>query len=365
MVVRTYVIPLLAVAGVGMAVYTVRSEGRSAPPAPPVAAPATSPYSSAVAGAGIVESSTQNIAIGTHVPGVVMTVHVTHGQMVSKGDPLFTIDDRAARAALAVEQAALRTAQASLVRLEALPRAEDVPPAEARVREMNAMLDDLKTQLAMMEAVTDKRAIVQEELTRRRNAVATAETRLAEASAQLALLKAGAWDPDEEVARAQVAAARARADAAQVDLDRLTVKAPVDGQVLQLNIRAGEFAQAGPLSTPLIMLGGVKTLHVRVDVDENDAWRVKADSKASASLRGNSSLRTPLRFVRIDPYVVPKRSLTGESTERVDTRVLQVVYAFDRADFPVYVGQQMDVYIDAPALTPALSPAPQPAPPAN
>jgi len=47
---------------------------------------------------------------------------------------------------------------------------------------------------------------------------------------------------------------------------------------------------------------------------------------------------------------VPKRSLTGDSTERVDTRVLQVLYRFDRGDLPVYVGQQMDVFVEAPPI---------------
>jgi hypothetical protein len=61
----------------------------------------------------------------------------------------------------------------------------------------------------------------------------------------------------------------------------------------------------------------------------------------------------PLRFVRIEPYVVPKRSLTGDSLERVDTRVLQIVYAFDRPAFPVYVGQQVDVFIQRPQTEPA------------
>jgi hypothetical protein len=44
--------------------------------------------------------------------------------------------------------------------------------------------------------------------------------------------------------------------------------------------------------------------------------------------------------------VIPKKSLTGGSTERVDTRVLQVIYQFDPPNRPLYVGQQVDVYIE-------------------
>jgi multidrug resistance efflux pump len=126
----------------------------------------------------------------------------------------------------------------------------------------------------------------------------------------------------------------------------LTVKAPVDGQVLQMNARVGEFAQAGPLATPLVLFGDVDTLRVRVDIDENEAWRVKAGAAAEAKMRGKPDIHTPLHFEYIEPFVIPKKSLTGESTERVDTRVLQVIYSFDHRNFPVYVGQQVDVFIN-------------------
>jgi hypothetical protein len=90
-------------------------------------------------------------------------------------------------------------------------------------------------------------------------------------------------------------------------------------------------------------------MHIRVDVDEHDAWRVRGGAPAVASPRGNGSTRIPLEFVRFEPYVIPKKSLTGDSTERVDTRVLQLIYRIRDAAPSVYVGQQMDVYIDGSA----------------
>src|SRR5262245_20635389 len=116
--------------------------------------------------------------------------------------------------------------------------------------------------------------------------------------------------------------------------------------ILQVNVRAGEFAQAGMLSTPLVLMGTVHPLHVRVDVDENDAWRFRAGAAATASVRGNRDIGTKLRFEYLEPYVVPKRSLTGDTSERVDTRVMQVVFSFERGALPIQVGQQMDVYIE-------------------
>lgn len=70
---------------------------------------------------------------------------------------------------------------------------------------------------------------------------------------------------------------------------------------------------------------------------------------ATGFLRGRPEIKTPLTFVRFEPFVLPKKSLTGDSTERVDTRVLQVIFSFPRGDLPLFVGQQMDVWIEAPA----------------
>jgi hypothetical protein len=100
-------------------------------------------------------------------------------------------------------------------------------------------------------------------------------------------------------------------------------------------------------SAPLVLLGRSKPLHVRVDVDEHEGWRVRPGAPATGHVRGNAELKTPLTFVRFEPFVVPKRSLTGDSTERVDTRVLQVIYRVDRDDLPLFVGQQVDVFIEA------------------
>src|SRR5262249_15459687 len=88
---------------------------------------------------------------------------------------------------------------------------------------------------------------------------------------------------------------------------------------------------------------------LRVDIDEADSWRIRPDSPAIARLRGNAAISVALKFVRFEPYVLPKHSLSGDNTERVDTRVLQVIYAFAPKDFPAFVGQQVDVFVKAPA----------------
>jgi multidrug resistance efflux pump len=345
--IRTYLLPALALLGILLGVYTVITGARPVPVAAPAALPALAPFENTIAGAGIVEARSQNVAIGTPLPGIVAEVAVAVGGRVAKGDVLFRIDDREARAELLVRESALASARADLERLEKAPRAEDLPPAQARVAEAESTLASAENEVRLADSLTDKRALAAGEIDRRRFAAQTAGAQLAEERAALQKLQAGTWQPEVAVARAAVDSAQSRVDAQKIELERRIVRAPFDGTALRVEVRPGEYAPAGS-TTPLVLFGDVERLHVRVDVDENDAWRFRPGAKAHAFVRGNRDLEAALEFVRVEPYVVPKRSLTGQSTERVDTRVLQVIYSFDPQALPVYVGQQMDVFIEAP-----------------
>ena len=341
-----YVLPSCAAVGLAFAIVTIAKGSQPALVAQPVAAPARTPFSKFIAGAGIVEPSSRSIAIGSPLSRCVAEVAVRVGDDVAENAPLFRLDDRDLQAELAVRKTSLATAAARLDRYRALPRAEDVPPAVARVAEEMAKLADAKNRLALAESVDDPRAISVEEVERRRHDTEASEARVDEARAELALLQAGAWKADLDVAIAEIAAAEALVRATEVEIERLVVRAPVTGRVLQVNVRKGEFAPTGVLATPLILMGAVDPLHVRVDIDENDAWRFREGAAAKASVRGNAGIGTELRFEYLEPYVVPKHSLTGDTAERVDTRVMQVVFSFERGDLPIQVGQQMDVYIE-------------------
>jgi len=341
-----YGLPIFAALALTFAVIKiVHSQPVNAKLAPP-ATPPSSVYRNQVGAVGLVEADSENIAISLPVPGLVTRVDVKAGDRVRKGARLFSLDDRDLQAELALRKSSLALAESRLERLAQSPRPEDLPPAEAKVREAEQLYQDAAVQLNLIESVRDKRAIREEDLQRRRLAVKAAEARLDEAKAELAKLKAGTWKPDLDIARAEVEEARQRVERTEADLARMVVTAPMDGEILQCKVHAGEFAQAGTLPQPLMMMGRTTQLNVRADIDEQDAWRVKAGSVATATVRGKSGERLPLRFVRVEPYVIPKRNLTGDSNERVDTRVLQAIFSLD-SSARVYVGQQVDVFIDA------------------
>lgn len=293
--VRFYILPLAALLGIIFVIRTVIAGSVPPPVAPPVVEPARAPFPRFVAGSGIIESISENIAIASPLAGVIKEVFVKAGDHVSKGQPLFSLDDRDSRAELAVRRAQVEKAKAQLV--------------------------DAQTQLGLYKGVNDPGAIMRGELAKRESAVAVAKAGVEEAESQVL--------------------------ATETTLERMTVTSPIDGAVLQSKARVGEFAPAQVMSTPLMVVGTITPLAVRVDIDENDAWRVEAGKAARGTLRGNTEISFPLTFVRFEPYVVPKRSLTGESTERVDTRVLQAIYSFEQGDLPIYVGQLVDVFIES------------------
>jgi multidrug resistance efflux pump len=361
--IRKYFLPLVAVVGVIFAIYVVKGSNKPVAASQPVAQPAAAPFKSYIAGAGIVEARSENIAIGTGQGGTVIGVFVKVGDKITKGQPLFQIRNFTQKAELESARAALMLAESKLKKLQQSPRPEEIPPLEAKVREAESNVADMKKQLELWEAIydKDKRAVSEDDITRRRYALTTAQAKLEAAKADLALMKAGTWKPDIEVAQAEVASATAEVAVRQAELDRLTIKAPADGTILQVKIHEGEYATAGVTQTPLIVMGDIDTLVVRVDIDENDAWRFAPGAKAVTFVRGNRDLSTEVTFYRVEPYVVPKKSLTGESTERVDTRVLQALYSFPRTALPVYVGQQMDVFIESAPIAATTRPSSVPA----
>lgn len=217
------------------------------------------------------------------------------------GDPLFKIDDRDLQGQLLTGVAKIKEAEAALIK----PR-HQLDYAENLGRQ-------------------DSNAISAQNLSLLRDEVAMAVAALDLAKAQVAQIK--------------------------LEIERRTVRAEISGEVLQLKMRPGQYVEGTSLSKPLLILGGDERLNLRVDIDEYDAWRFRQQAEAVAFVRGLPLQKITLRYEYTEPYIVPKTALTGFATERSDTRVLQVLYSFARGDMPIYIGQQLDVFIQAPPIT--------------
>jgi HlyD family secretion protein len=309
------VLPAIALAGLLIAALFIVSglpdRTLSEPEREPARAPAALANAARVAGSGVVEPASELIQIGSALSGLVTRVSVQPGDRVVAGQLLFTVDDRAARAQLQEAEAAIAAARAGI--------------AEATTARATA-----SRQLALYRQVDDPAAVSRAEVIRAEGEAATASQRL-------------------QVAQAQLQSAQARAGSARTEIGRLTVRAPRAGEILTVNIRAGEYVstQGGGNAAAFIEMGETDPLHVRIDIDEEQAPRVALGQPATVSPRGAAERQVQARFVRAEPLVVPKRSLTNSAAERVDVRVLQVIYALPDTNGLFRVGQQVDAYIQA------------------
>ncbi len=303
---------LAALVGVFAIIFVSRTqaERQLPPPGDPPIMPPQKPYPQAIAATGIIEALSENLAVGVPLPGLVTEVFVKVNDVVKKDQALLKLDDRD----LLAEKLSIQSQQ-------------EISRAQIQVSE--AQLGKLEAQLARLSAVQDSRAVSREDLENRRQDVAVSQAQLA-------------------AARAQLSSSETSLKRNSLLIERLTVRAARAGSIIQVNIRAGEYAATSP-KTPAMILGDTDKLQIRADIDEQNASRIRPGQSALGYLKGNPTITFPLEFIRVEPYVIPKVSLTGASTERVDVRVLQVIYSLNRpTDPPLYVGQQVDVFIEAP-----------------
>src|SRR5687768_14677202 len=104
---RKLFLPLLAAAAFSYMVWHVAAATTATSQTEPLVEPARSPFNQGVAGAGLIEPRSENIHVAALVPGIVREVVAAEGDQVDPGDVLLRLDDRARKAALAVQEAEL------------------------------------------------------------------------------------------------------------------------------------------------------------------------------------------------------------------------------------------------------------------
>ncbi|MFZ4084362.1 MAG: efflux RND transporter periplasmic adaptor subunit [Vampirovibrionia bacterium] len=284
---------LFAFLGVLLALFYISTKEFKIKAKAPVTAAANKPFTSSISGTGIIESVGKNIDIAPYYAGRVAEVFVKEGDSVNINSPLFKLNDLETRAGLA--------------------------SIKAELDAQNAVLKNIKQQYSRLENLENKSAVSEQDIS----------------SKALEL----------EKANADFRKLEARIREQEILLEHSIIKSTVAGKVLQVNIRAGEYII--PSSNPApIVLAEDKQYQVRVDIDEINASHIRPNQKAYAFLKGDTSKKFPLEFVRIEPYMVPKKDLTGNTAERHDIRVLQIIYYCKKPEFPIYIGQQLEIYLE-------------------
>jgi HlyD family secretion protein len=325
----------------------------------PVFNPVSSPYQTAIYANGIIESdqsSGSNINIYPEVSGPITQVLAHEGQTVTAGTLLFTIDDSVQRATTEQLRLQADAALSILNELKAEPRDESLAVATAQVKLAESNLKAAGDQYDKDKASydIDPKSISKDVLDTAQDGVQQASASLDVARRQFELAKAGAWSYDIANQEKQFEALRQSYQAASALLMKYSVKAPADGVVLSLNAAVGSYVSSQGAFDPyteafdqIVILGPPQDhLAVRCFVDEILISRLPSPWHIAGQMSvAGTDIKVPLEFVRIQPYVSPKIELSNERQEKVDLRVLPVIFRFQKQDLPVYPGQLVDVYI--------------------
>ncbi len=356
---RNIVIFSLSLIGVVAALIAACIFGMSRKAQPPVFKPVSSPFESAIYANGIIESdqpSGANINIYPEVSGPITRVLVREGQQVSAGTPLFAIDDSVQSAGTEQLRLQFEASLALLDELKAQPRAETLAVAKAQVGLAEASLKVARDQYdkRLASYTIDPKSVSKDVLDAAADAAIQASAAVDVARKQHDLTQAGAWRYDVVNQEKQCDSLKQAYTAANALLRKYVVAAMVDGVVLAVNVTTGSYASAQGAydtytqgSVPLVVMGARQDyLAVRCYVDEILISRLpsKWHIQAQMSLRG-TDVKVPLEFVRVQPYVSPKIELSNQRQEKVDLRVLPVIFRFEKKDAPVFPGQLVDVYI--------------------
>jgi len=298
----------------------------------------TPPFLTYISGSGIVEPASGNIMISTHFNRTVEKINVSINNQVKKGDVLFQLYNQDLKSALKIKKLKYEESLSNLQKLKSLPREEDLTIAQENFYKQQAIFNQ-----AIFEYCNSiSRARCKEAKCLHLYRYQQAEADFLAAQAEFEKVRAGAWQPELKIAQDIVDQAKADVEAMEAEIEQTTIRSPIDGTILQVKTREGEMLDPGKTA---IVLGNINEFNLRVSIDQFNAQRFQPGCPAVAFKQGDTTTEFPLKFIHIEPLMVPKKYLTNELNERVDTQIFEILYRIEKTDAHLFIGEQMDVYI--------------------
>ena len=290
---------------------------------------------------GEVEPVSGEIKIGSSVVGRIAEVTVKANDRVFAGELLVRLedDDLKARVAVAEAQAALqkRVRNDSVAGGRAADRrkAEDaVADAEKAVVDEQSAVD--RAAAARAEGASDNT------LTAARTALSRAQDRLKQQQDALRRLDAQSNVPLPTQLEGQLNVARGELAYAKANLEKMRIRAPIAGTVLQVNAKVGELTSPSS-PQPLISLGDVSALRVRAEVAELNIGSIKVGQPVVVRAAAFGEREFAGKVSSVAPGVEPRRTGADARRPPSDSKFVQVfVDLIDPGPFAV--GMNVDVY---------------------
>jgi HlyD family secretion protein len=287
---------------------------------------------------GRVEPPSGILKIAAPAIGIVTKVLVKVNDTVFAGEPLILLNDDEIQARYAAAEAQAGMRRRLRDEQAVTGKALDRRRAEDAVAEQETAVFD--AQVAVDKAAAQWRATGAPvaTLTNARAALVRAQDELVKRKDQLRNIDAPLPTPNE----AQTTSARGDLALARVNLEKLKIRAPIDGTVLQININPGELAAPSALQ-PLLSIANLSTLNVRAELDERDISEIKvgqAASVRSAAFPGKEFAGT---VMAIAPLVEPSKLSARGSNNRTDVDAVEVVIKLTQPG-SLTAGMKVDVY---------------------
>lgn len=307
------------------------------------ALPSTGP--GVVGGNGVVEPADRETKVAAQVTAVVAGVLVHEGQQVKQGEVLVQLEDGVERAVLSAAEADLGAERANLTRVQRGVRVEDKDAVAAEAQAAKSRADLSAGILVRTEQLAKSGAATPDELERARRQAQTDQATFRATDARLRAAEAGSRSEEVSFQRARVLAAEAKVAQAQAQLERLSVRAPLDGEVLQVKVRKGElYSFQG--TEPLVVMGDTTRLRVRMDVDERDIARVVLGARAYVTADAFGAERFSGKVVEVGRRFGRKNIRTDDPIEKNDTKVLETVIELE-SNIRLVPGQRVSSFVTA------------------
>jgi HlyD family secretion protein len=312
---------------------------------PDVQAPLPEGGAGVVGGNGVVEPAQRETRVAAQVSAVVRAVLVEEGRHVDAGTLLVQLDDAVEQAALAAAEAEAEAERATLARTLRGLRLEDRDQVAAEAQSLQAKSELSASVLGRTEQLAKSGAATVDELDRARRQAQADQASFKATQARLRAAEAGSRAEDITIQRARVLGAEARAAQARATAARLAVRAPLDGEVLQVKVRPGELYSFNG-TEPLAVMGDTRRLRVRMDVDERDIARVAPGASAYVTADAFGAQRFTAHVAEISHRFGRKNVRTDDPVERNDTKILEVVLELEGND-RLLVGQRVTCLVSA------------------
>ena len=331
------VLGLIVVAGVFLA---IAAKGPVKPAAWGMSADAPEDKRWQAVAPGRVEPCSGQIKVATAVVGVIDKVLVKANDRVFAGEPLIHLSDDELRARLAAAEVQVDVRERARDEKSATGRANNRRKAQDAVADAERALYDAQSAVDRTAAGLRANGGPEADLTAARLALTRARDQLSTRQGELRTIEADV--PLLTALEGQLSIARAEYTIARSALDKMTIRAPIDGTVLQVNVKAGELATPASLQPPLL-LADLSALCVRAELDERDLGSIKIRQAVSVRAAAFPGREFEGSVSSIAPLVEPGHLAPPGTRNQTDVDVVQVVVGLTGSD-QLSVGMKADVY---------------------